>query len=167
LKILKPYLIGQITANPITYIWREHIEKYVAQLPKEIRKDVDVINPCANAFSQKVLDTSNQSDPRIFSVNVNKEKQSRLFPALDKAYVKEESNCAIFNANHYTPEIPFIGTIFELAWYHGQPWKPVIGVYIGDHKENYLCNHPFVADTVHTWVSSHFDAMDLLLSLKR
>jgi len=168
MKILKPYLIGQITANPITYIWRQDIEHYISALDKNISKNVDIINPCGNKFSEKMLELSSEhGDPEEFSKNVVKNKQSKLLPAIDKAYVKEESNCAIFNANHYSPETPFLGTLFELAWYHDQPWKPVIGIYIGDRTTNYLCKHPFVEDTVHTWVSSHIDAIKLLLSIKR
>ncbi|MGD2072137.1 MAG: hypothetical protein PVG65_01440 [Candidatus Thorarchaeota archaeon] len=160
------YLIGQITANQITYEWRSDLVKAVEELPENLKSQIHLINPCGNQFSKKMLEVS-QNDRLKFAETVEKEKQARLFPALDKGYVKKESNSCIFNANHYTPETPFLGTIFELAWYHDQPWKPVIGVFDGNYKEDYLCMHPFVQDTVHTWVNTPYEALELLISLIR
>jgi hypothetical protein len=167
MRILKPYLIGQMTIDRITYQWREDIVEYAKTLPREIQAHLDIINPCANNFSMQMFNETDKSHPENFATNVNKYGQSKLFPAVDKAYVKEDSNCAIFNANHYTKDIPFIGTIFELAWYHDQPWKPVVGVLDGDPTEDFLCKHPFVGDTVHTWVKSPIEAFNLLVSLLR
>ncbi len=160
------YLIGQMTADAITYEWRGGLELIVDSLPEKIRKEIHLINPCGNVFSQKMF-TDSQSDKLTFSKNVEREKQAKIFPALDKKYVKEDSNSCICNANHYTLDVPFIGTIFELAWYHDQPWKPVIGVFDGDYKKDYLCMHPFVQDTVHTWVKKEKEALELLVSLMK
>lgn len=163
------YLIGQITANELTYSWRKELRNRVSELHKDnfnrkYAEDIILIDPCNNSFSAKMLDDANKGSN--YSENVIKKGQSKLFPAMDKAYVKKYSNCCIFNANHYTPEVPFTGTIFELAWYHDQPEKPVIGVFEGDHTKDYLCQHPFVQDTVHTWVHQPEEALDLLLTLR-
>lgn len=158
------YLIGQITADPITYEWRRLLREELERYPKEIREELRLIDPCANPFSQQMLDDAVNGNIK-FAPNVVKNKQAKLFPAIDKSYVKEESNSCVFNANHYSPETPFLGTVFELAWYHDQPWKPVIGVFEGNPQDDYLCSHPFVTDTVHTWVQHPNEALELLISL--
>lgn len=160
------YLIGQMTADAITHKWRSDLEAIVDSLPEKIRKEIRLINPCGNVFSQKMFDSS-QKDKLKFRKNVERKKQSKIFPAIDKKYVKEDSNSCICNANHYTPNTPFIGTLFELAWYHDQPWKPVVGVFDGDYKKDYLCMHSFVQDTVHTWVKKEQEAIELLVSLMK
>lgn len=167
---LEIYLIGQITANPITYQWRADLRKIVDELTERYyngidKKAVKIIDPCHNPFSKQMLDDTLKKKVD-FSTNVVKNLQAKLFPAIDKAYVKKHSNSCIFNANHYTPETPFLGTIFELAWYHDQPWKPVVGVFEGDIEKDYLCKHPFVQDTVHAWVKTPEEALNLLLSLR-
>jgi hypothetical protein len=162
---LSIYLIGQITQNPITYEWRKRVREYVANLPEVLRRKVTIIDPCNNQFSRKMLEDSMNGVAKDFATNVVSNKQARLFPAIDKAYVKRYSNACMFNANHYSPETPFLGTIFELAWYHDQNYKPVVGVYNGDVNQDYLCKHPFVQDTVHAWAENEIQALNYLLSL--
>jgi hypothetical protein len=161
---LSVYLIGQITKNPVTYEWRKVIREIVEKLPREIESKIKIIDPCNNSFSKRMLAEANGKNVD-FSTNVVKNLQSKLFPAIDKSYVKIYSNACIFNANHYSPETPFIGTIYELAWYHDQPEKPVVGIFDGNTEEDYLCKHPFVQDTVHAWVKNEQQALELLLSL--
>ena len=159
------YLIGQITADPITYEWRRELRDHVETLPTGLKEEIHLIDPCNNSFSMNMLREATHENVE-FAENVVKNHQAKLFPAIDKRYVKKESTGSIFNANHFTPETPFIGTIFELAWYHDHPWKPVVGVFDGDMTKDYLCQHPFVQDTVHTWVKTPLEALMLLISLQ-
>lgn len=157
------YLIGQITADPITYKWRRELREALKDLPTGLKEEVHLIDPCNNNFSISMLKEAADKD---FSTNVVRNLQSKLFPAIDKRYVKKESTGCIFNANHYSPETPFLGTLFELAWYHDQPWKPVVGIFEGDRHSDYMCKHPFVQDTVHAWVKTPLEALMLLISLQ-
>jgi hypothetical protein len=160
---LKIYLIGQITKNTITYDWRRNIRLIANGYPPILKQNLEIIDPCSNYYSKKMLDQT-ISNNTSFSKAIIATKQASVFPAVDEGYVKY-SNACICNANHYTPETVFVGTIFELAWYKKEPWKPVIGVFLGDPKEDYLCSHPFVWDTVHTWVKTPEEALTLLVTL--
>ncbi len=160
---LKIYLIGQITKNPITYDWRKNLRKIREDSPTSIQENTEIIDPCNNNYSNKMLSETINNDIN-FAKNVIRTKQSKVFPAVDEGYVSY-SNACIFNVNHYTPETPFVGSIFELAWYKKEPWKPVIGVFNGDPKDDYLCSHPFVWEAVHTWVKTPEEALMLLISL--
>lgn len=168
MRIIKPYLMGQITKDRITYQWRADLRHYVETLEPEIRECIDLIDPCGNPFSMRMLEEVHGIKSEIpFSENVVSNGQSFLFPAIDKAYVKKSSNCGIVNLNHYTPTTPFIGSIFEIAWYHDCSEKPLVGVFEGDPTKDYLCSHPFVTDTIHYWTQTPREALDLLISLRR
>lgn len=160
---LKIYLIGQITKNPITYKWREDIRLIGNGYSQAFKQNFEIIDPCSNYYSKKMLSQTINNDIN-FAENIIKTKQASVFPAVDEGYVKY-SNACIFNANHYTPTTPFVGSIFELAWYKKESWKPVIGVFDGDPQDDYLCSHPFIWDTVHTWVKKPEDALTLLINL--
>jgi hypothetical protein len=160
---LKIYLIGQITKNPITYDWRKNLREMIRTCPEFTQENTELIDPCDNSFSRLML---KQTINKLisFSKNIIEKKEAKVFPAIDEGYVKY-SNASIFNANHYTLTTPFVGTLFELAWYKKEPWKPVIGVFNGDPKKDYLCSHPFVWETVHTWVENPEEALSLLINL--
>jgi hypothetical protein len=160
---LKIYLIGQITKNLITYEWRKNLRVIRESYPPILQHNLEIIDPCANYYSEKMVKQAIDKNLN-FAKNIIKTKQAKVFPAIDEGYVKH-SNACIFNANHYTPETVFVGTIFELAWYKKEPWKPVIGVFDGDPQDDYLCSHPFVWETVHTWVKTPEEALTLLISL--
>lgn len=51
--------------------------------------------------------------------------------------------------------------MFELAWYHSCPEKTVIGIY-DTNEDDLHCNHPFVKQSVTTWVQNHWQAIDLI-----
>lgn len=160
---LKIYLIGQITKNQKTYGWRRGIRLIAKKYPPPLKRKIKIIDPCSNYYSQKILHHSITNNINL-SKAVLKTKQAGVFPAVDEGYVRY-SNACIFNANHYTPEIPFLGTIFELAWYKKETWKPVIGVFKENPENDYLCSHPFVWDTVHAWVKTPEEALTLLIRL--
>jgi len=149
------YLIGQITADQRTYDWRKDVSAHFAE--QEIFKFYD---PCNNKFNLMALE---------FSENVQKFREfvrdnpqySQMIPTRDMGYVFS-SDGAICNLINYTPEKPFIGTFFELAWYRLTPWKPVIGIFDGDHTVDLVCRHPFVWEAITTWVKSVEEACDLV-----
>lgn len=153
--IYKVYLIGQITADPETYRWREQVEDYF-----NVRNLVEVINPCNSAFNQNAL-ISSDGDETGFSKKSFAENGVVLLPHRDKEFVKQ-SNVAFVNMNMYSPEKPIIGTFYELAWYFGSPEKMVIGIFDGDPIKDFQCYHPFVRETVQTWVKSPLEACQLL-----
>lgn len=149
------YLVGQITANPITYTWRDDVEQYF-----EYNDCVEIINPCNSLFNRRAL-KNNDGDINGFSEEAFKEKGIVLLPHKDREYVKI-SNVAFVNMNMYTPEKPLLGSFFELAWYFDAPEKMVIGIFEGDHTKDFQCQHPFVDETIQTWVDCPLDACRLL-----
>jgi len=149
------YLIGQITADPITYAWRDAVDKYF-----EHNDCVEIINPCDCLFSRSAL-KNGDGDANGFSKAAFKEKGIVLLPHRDREFVRI-SNVAFINMNRYTPEKPPLGSFFELAWYFDAPEKMVIGIFEGDHTKDFQCKHPFVDETVQTWVKSPLEACRLL-----
>jgi hypothetical protein len=133
------YLVGQISPKfPITYEWREYVEKELG-----MEESIRIINPCANAFNAKLLKKEQYA--------VTPEKRSfglDLLPPKDFRFCKR-SNIAMVNMNQYDPDKPLIGSFFELAWYYTMPEKAIIG--FADDLNSYTCQHPFVKQAVHTW----------------
>jgi hypothetical protein len=140
------YLVGQISPKFVqSYQWRENVEKEL-----EDRHDIEIINPCANPFNEKVLKENRYA--------VTKEKRSfgiDVLPAKDYTYCKR-SSMAIVNMNQYDPDKPLLGSFFELAWYFTMPEKAVIA--FADDQTDYLCQHPFVQQAVTVWVSDEYEA---------
>ena len=150
------YLIGQITADVRTYDWRKQIRKRFAPEKERIK----FFDPCDNGFNKMVLEFA--EDVQKFREMVRDNPQfSQIIPTRDMGYVFA-SDGAICDLNPYTPEKPFIGTFFELAWYRLTPWKPVVGVFEGDHTMDLTCRHPFVWDSITTWVKTYEEACDLV-----
>lgn len=144
------YLVGQISPKfPITYDWRNKIEKHFEDEP-----EIKFINPCSNNFNKKVLEEKRYAvtkDKRSFGID--------LLPSKDKTFVKR-SNGAIVNMNQYDPKKPLIGSFFELAWYFNHPEKSVIG--FADDLNDYQCQHPFVQKAVTVWCDNEEEAAYLL-----
>lgn len=150
------YLVGQITSDQRTYEWRDKIEKYM----KDYSDHFDIINPCKSEFNKKLM-KKNVGDEKRFSKWVLKNNSSLLIPK-DRRYVKI-SDIIIVNMNVYSPERPFIGTIYELAWSYDSPEKMVIGIFNGDPRKDFQCNYPFIRETIHTWAKDEFEACDIIL----
>lgn len=150
------YLIGQISADvEETYRWRERIRLHFEPNPM-----MSIIDPCNNSFNQGLLKTAKRTeDPQ--RLKVYRKFGTNLLVPKDKTYVKK-STMAIANLNPYDPAKPTIGTLFELAWYHDEPEKSVIGIFEGDWKKDVLCNHPFVRSTINTWVKTDEEACNLI-----
>ena len=149
------YLAGHITANPLTYEWRKAVEKYFKR-----NKSIDVINPGSSSFDQDASKNSDNSK-NDFSITVLKEKGISLLPYKDRGYVKR-SDVVFVNMNMYSSKIPSIGTFFELAWCFDSPEKMVIGIFDGDPEEAFQCAHPFIKETIQTWVKTPLEACQLL-----
>ena len=149
------YLVGQITADPITYTWREAVDEYF-----QYNDCVEIINPCNCSFNRSAL-KNNDGDSSGFSKTAFKENGIVLLPHRDREYVRR-SNVAFVNMNMYTPEKPILGSFFELAWYFDAPEKMVIGIFEGDYTKDFQCKHPFVDETIQTWVTSPLEACQLL-----
>jgi hypothetical protein len=149
------YLVGQITANPLTYEWRGRVEEYFKG-----NEYIRTINPCSCTFNQTALESDDQIE-NGFSKKAFKEKGIVLLPHRDKEYVRQ-SNIAFANLNMYSPEKPILGSFFELAWYFNAPEKMVIGIFNGDPTKDFQCNHPFVRETVCAWVKDEIKACQLL-----
>ncbi len=149
------YLAGHITANSMTYKWRELVESYFKD-----NKWIDIINPCNSLFNQNVLKDSDDSG-NDFSKAVFREKGISLLPYKDRGYVKR-SDIGFVNLNKYSSEKPSIGTFFELAWYFDSPEKMVIGIFDGDPEKDFQCDYPFVKETIQVWVKTPLEACELL-----
>jgi len=149
------YLIGQITSDPETYEWRRRIRKRFEEHEK-----FRFFDPCNNMFSKSVLKSSKGNVESFKSLAAWNTFSSILVPR-DMSFVLS-SDGAIVNLNLYTKDKPLLGTFFELAWLKINPEKTVIGIFDGDPKENFICQHPFVKSTVHAWVKNDSQACDLL-----
>jgi hypothetical protein len=152
------YLVGQITSDPQTYQWRKNVRDYF-----EGSDQINFYDPCNNVFSQGVL---KQADGNVesFRKSASFNLVSPILPIRDASYVFSSDGC-VANMNIYTPDKPFIGTFFELAWYKMKPEKLVIGIFNGDAKTNLICWHPFVQSSVHLWVKDEYEACSVLQKL--
>lgn len=144
------YLIGQISVDkPESYEWRKNVRRAFGTSPT-----FEVIDPCNNGFNQAVLANAGGDPKRL---KVYKTKGTELLVPKDFSYV-QRSTMAFANMNTYDEKKPIIGTCFELAWYYTSPVKTVIGIFNGDPKNDVICNHPFVRETVDIWVQDEWQA---------
>ncbi len=152
----KIYLIGQISVNePETYNWRKKVK-----INFQDDRQFYFIDPCNNEFNKAVQDEySDGSDPdrtKVYTTN-----GIGLLVPKDKMYVMKSTG-AFANMNHYDTEKPMIGTMFELAWYHDNNHKAVIGIFNGDPTKDKYCNHPFVKSVINCWVKDEDEACFVL-----
>jgi hypothetical protein len=168
--MVKVYLVGQISIDyPITYQWRKEFRDYFYKsdifsaqegeyLPTK-NGWIDIVDPCDTLFNKSVLAKNNGDDPN--RLKAYKTKGIKILPSKDRGIVKW-SDIGVANMNAYDPKKPLIGSFFELAWYYDSPEKTVIGIYDGDPQEAINSGHPFVQDTVNTWVKDHIEAAKLI-----
>lgn len=152
----KIYLIGQISVNePETYEWRKRIKQHFMD-----DRQFYFIDPCNNEFNKEVAqqygDGSDPDRTKVYTTN-----GIGLLVPKDKMYVMK-STIAIANMNHYDPAKPMVGTMFELAWYHDNNHKAVIGIYDGDWTKDKYCNHPFVKSVINCWTKNTEEAAYVL-----
>ncbi len=144
------YLVGQISPKfEITYQWRKDVRDYFKPHP-----EFEIIDPCSNSFNRMILKEN--------SYAVLKERRVNgidLLPPKDYTYCKR-STIAIVNMNQYDPVKPLLGSFFELAWYYTMPEKAVIA--FADDLGSYLCQHPFVKQSVHAWCNNEQEACELV-----
>lgn len=152
----KVYLIGQISVNdPETYDWRQRVRHYFMD-----DRQFEFIDPCNNEFNKSVQNEyGDGSDPE--RLKTYRTSGIRLLVPKDKMYVMK-STIAIANLNHYDKEKPMVGTMFELAWYHDNNHKAVIGIFNGDPSTDKYCNHPFVQSSINAWVQDEIEACKLM-----
>lgn len=148
------YLIGQISVDDNrTYDWRREIRDYFKN-----KNMFEMIDPCDNEFNIEVLESEGKDPERL---KIYQTKNIELIVPKDCSYVMKSSGC-IANMNHYDLRKPFVGTLFELAWYYLNQDKCVIGILDGDPTTNVIGNHPFVKAVVDTWVRTPMDAAKVL-----
>lgn len=153
------YLAGQITANPETYEWRKRVREFFTYA-SDYNRYITVIDPCQSEWNKELL-TRLQRKEENFKGLVLDQSARALVAHKDRQHVKQ-STIAFVNMNIYSPERPFIGTIYELAWYFDDPAKMVIGIH-KDPENDYQCQHLFVQETIHTWVKDEIEACKLLI----
>ncbi len=157
----KIYLVGQISMiNESTYLWRKDIREYFKS-DTQLINNFDIIDPCLNEWLIEVNKEINKDGDDFKRGKIYKQRGMNLIVPKDYNYVIRSTGC-IANLNHYDPLKPIIGSIFELAWYYQHPEKFVVGVFDGDWKDNILCNHPFVRETIDTWCRDHMEAAELI-----
>lgn len=148
------YLIGSISIDkPETYEWRKYVREYFKH-----DSYFEIIDPCDNEWNMGILKKAGGDPKRL---HVYKSQGIQLIVPKDKTYVRK-STMAIADMNQYDPDKPLIGTLFELAWYHDEPEKTVVGIYNGDPMDSVWCGHPFVQDTIRVWVKNHHEACELV-----
>lgn len=151
------YLVGQISPKfPITYKWRQTVIKHFTNKEGEAvnREQIRFINPCANMFNQTVLEKREyavQKSGRVPGID--------LLPPKDYTYVRR-SSIGLVNMNQYDSKKPLLGSFFELAWYFSFPEKAVIA--FAKDLNSYLCQHPFVQQTVNYWCNDEHEACEIL-----
>lgn len=152
----KVYLIGQISVNvPETYEWRKRIRAHFME-----DRQFEFIDPCKNEFNQSIAKEYGDGSDRD-RTKVYKTGGISLLVPKDKMYVLK-STISIANLNHYDPEKPLVGTMFELAWYHDNNHKAVIGIFDGDPTQDKYCNHPFVKSVINCWTKNEEEACEVL-----
>jgi hypothetical protein len=146
------YLVGQISPKyEITYQWRKNVIDYFKD--REIN-DFNFINPCSNNFNKKSLakkEYAVQRKSRSWGIDL-------LVPK-DRSYVMR-SSIGLVNMNQYDPDKPLLGSFFELAWYFTHPEKAVIA--FAEDRDTYLCQHPFVKQSVNVWCDDETEACELM-----
>lgn len=148
------YLVGQISKDVIeTYLWRERVRDRFKHNEK-----IDIIDPCYNQFNQGILTDDVKDEDRTI---VYQKMGTDVLVPKDYTYVRK-STMGIANMNHYDPKKIICGSFFELAWYYANPEKTVIGIFDGNPKKDIVCNHPFVRQSIHTWVKNEKEACDLI-----
>jgi hypothetical protein len=144
------YLVGQISPKyEQTYLWRRNVRKHYKDVP-----EIDIIDPCANPFNQRVLQENAYAvsrERRVGGIDV--------LPPKDYTYCKR-SSIAMVNMNQHDPNKPLLGSFYELAWYYTMPEKVVIA--FSNDLYDYLCQHPFVRQTVHVWCNNEFEACEIV-----
>jgi len=141
------YLIGQIAAGaPESYEWRKRVREYF-----DGKDTFKIIDPCHNAFNECVLG-ANTARKEVYET----EGVDLIVPK-DRMAVQRSSIC-FANFHRYDRKKALIGTMFELAWYADSPAKAVIGIFDGNHMDDEYCRHPFIRNSVHTWVKTEIDA---------
>ena len=145
------YLVGQISKHAEeSYNWRQRFEDYF----KEKEYNLDIINPCKTEWNLEIVEEDYKTEPYLM-------KGTSILPSKDRYFV-QQSTIGVANLNLYDPDKPFIGSMFELAWYFDSPEKVVIGIYDGPRTENINTNHPFVRQTVDVWVKNEQHAARLI-----
>ena len=144
------YLVGQISPKyEVTYQWRRNIELEYAE-----SEEIKLINPCDNPFNKKVLEEKEYAVSKERRVNA-----IDVLPAKDYTYCKRAS-MIIANMNQYDPNKPLLGSFFELSWLYTMPEKTVIG--FADDLNEYICQHPFVQQSVTVWCKDEYEACDIV-----
>jgi nucleoside 2-deoxyribosyltransferase len=146
------YLAGQISVlAPETYNWRERARKAFFGDNR-----FEVIDPTYNGFNGGALDRGRESNFDLY-----KEKSIELIVPKDRNSVKHSDIC-IVNMNFYDETKPFIGTIFELAWYYDSPDKQVIGISEEEPGTTINTGHPFIKAAVDVWTKNEQEAVELV-----
>lgn len=114
-----------------------------------------IIDPCHNAFNEGVRTEETAREEVYETSGVD------LIVPKDRMAV-QRSSIGFANFHRYDPNKALIGTMFELAWYADSPDKAVIGIFDGDHLTDEYCRHPFVRDSVHTWVKDEIEACKIV-----
>lgn len=145
------YLVGQISPKfKVTYDWRE----YVIYQMSEYKDQIGFINPCANAFNKKLI-----QDGEYAVTLKTRSTGIDILPHKDYTFVLE-SDIAIVNMTQYDINKPLLGSFFELAWYFTHPEKTVIA--FADDLDSYICQHPFVRESVTIWCSNVEEAVFMM-----
>jgi hypothetical protein len=170
------YLVGQISGyNPKSYEWRENVREHFEGLEGYF----EIFDPCDNKFNQswKTLNGKASADERklrgeVLSESLEGKEEGEilwitrtkgigLLVPKDREFVRR-ADIILADMNHYDPNKPILGSFFELAWAYDAPEKSVIGIFDGDPKDNYTCNHPFVKAAVDVWVRDEKSACILI-----
>jgi len=141
------YLMGQMSENaPETRKWRSECNSYIFKRANSYVRIIDpTVNKVSRLFYEKRMDDKAKNG-------------CNLITPLDYQNVLD-SDGGIFHARQFDQTRKIIGSFFELAWYYANPEKIVIGI-----KGEYdIMNHPMVKATVHAWVDSPEEAIDMFL----
>jgi len=126
------YLAGNINEDIRTYEWRDKFTKLVEDEPRIV-----VVNPCANAFNQGMINTA--KDGLEFTREARKHSQ-KILRAKDYQLVKM-CNAIVVHLGLTNPEKPMVGTIQELTWARDIFYTPVIAIC---NEENIYTTHPWI-----------------------
>jgi len=153
MKQITIYLAGQISIKAKeTYEWRKRVRTSLSD-----DRRFHIIDPTFNDFNLGALEEKglDQHKDLFRRASVN------FVVPKDRNSVKRSDIC-IVNLNTYDPNKPFIGTLFELAWYYDSPEKTVIGIIEEEQGDSIISAHPFITEAVNIWVKNELDAIALV-----
>lgn len=161
------YLAGQVTVSAInSFNWRDTVQNYF-----KYQREFEFVDPTKDLYNRTLFENlkskSNSVQMKSFNQRILERigsfqvKGLGILPQRDRQRVAQSQICVV-NLHRFDPDIPLVGTFFELAWFFETPEKPVIGIFDGNIDQDIVADHPFVKKVVTEYVTGPLEACELI-----